>query len=316
MALILRSFPLLLLFLGSSFGDDLLYPYGPSEGDKTTPVEDDGTSGEVPISVDFKFFSKIYKSLYVNNNGVISFNKAVSQYTPDPFPLTDGETFVTPFWGDADIDLGGMVYFRETTDKVLLERMTNDLAKHLPELHFTSTWAFIATWDKVAYYGSASKKVNTFQAAFTTDSYRYIIILNYGDIQWTTGTASEGDPATGLGGTPAQAGFNSGDETHYFIIPGSRTNEVLKIQSTSNVNYPGRWVFRVDDFNVPGGCVFQAHFAKEGEEFWKDSSCTTKCQCNSSGDVACSEEGCPDNGKCEPSGSFFTCKVEEEKTCF
>ena len=31
-------------------------------------------------------------------------------------------------------------------------------------------------------------------------------IFNYGDILWTTGTASDGDEATGLGGTPAQVG--------------------------------------------------------------------------------------------------------------
>lgn len=29
------------------------------------------------------------------------------------------------------------------------------------------------------------------------------IILNYWDIQWTTGAASDGDAETGLGGTPA-----------------------------------------------------------------------------------------------------------------
>ncbi|XP_053547103.1 sushi, nidogen and EGF-like domain-containing protein 1 [Bombina bombina] len=206
MKCLLKCFPLFLLVLQSAFCEDqdnLLYPYGPSEGDKTTPVEDDGTSGEVSISVDFKFFGKKYKSLFVNNNGVISFSTPVSQYTPDAFPLKNG-TFVTPFWGDVDNDLAGLVYFRESTDSNLMERISKDMDKHLPNLHYLSTWAFVATWDKVAYYGSASKKVNTFQAVLTTDGYRYFIILNYGDIQWTTGTASDGDANTGLGGTPAQ----------------------------------------------------------------------------------------------------------------
>ncbi|XP_053307392.1 alpha-tectorin-like [Spea bombifrons] len=306
-----KSFPLLVFVLISSLGQGfcqsktLLYPYGPSQGDKTTPVEDDGTSGEVPISEEFKFFSNGYRSLYVNNNGVISFKTAVSQYTPDAFPLTEGETFVTPFWGDVDNDLAGMVYYRESKDADLLNTITKDMEKHLPDLHYAATWAFVATWENVAYYGAASKKTNTFQAVLTTDGYRYFAILNYEKIQWTTGTASGGDPETGLGGTPAQAGFNSGDDTHYFNIPGSRTPEVLNIKSTSNVNYPGRWIFRVDNFEVPGGCVFQANFAMEGEEFWKDSTCTTKCNCNSSGNVACVDEACPQGATCEPSGSFF-----------
>ncbi|XP_073426629.1 alpha-tectorin-like [Dendrobates tinctorius] len=292
--------------------NDVLYPYGLDQGDEVTPTEDDGTSGEVQLSIEFKFFGKKYKSLYVNNNGVISFNMAVSQYTPDAFPLTNGETFVTPFWGDVDNDLGGTVCYRETTDSDLLQKISEDMEKHLPDLHYKATWAFVATWDKVAYYGSASKKVNTFQAVLTSDGYNYIAILNYGDIQWTTGTASDGDPFTGLGGIPAQAGFNSGDDTHYFNIPGSRTNEVLKIETTSNVNYSGRWVFQVDDFKVPGGCIFQAKFAKEGEDFWSEASCSTKCRCQD-GKVSCAEENCPESGTCEASGSFFTCKIQKKE---
>ncbi|XP_056399354.1 alpha-tectorin-like [Hyla sarda] len=295
--------------------DNVLYPYGPAQGDKLNPAEDDGTSGEIPLSREFKFFGKSYKSLHVNNNGVISFNMAVSQYTPDPFPLTNGEAFVTPYWGDVDNDLGGNVWHRESTDPDLLHRISEDMAQHLPNLHFKATWAFVATWDKVAYYGSASKKVNTFQAVLTTDGFNYIAILNYGEIQWTTGTASEGDPETGLGGIPAQAGFNSGDETHYFNIPGSRTNEILNIPSTSNVNYPGRWVFQVDEFKVAGGCTFQGKFAKEGEDFWKEAACNTKCTCKD-GKVCCKKEACPESTTCEASGSFFTCKIKDQEICY
>ena len=51
---------------------------------------------------------------------------------------------------------------------------------------------------------------NTFQATLTTDTKRSFIILNYHDIQWTTGVASDGDPETGLGGTPAHVGGTEG----------------------------------------------------------------------------------------------------------
>ncbi|NXE29678.1 TECTA protein, partial [Ardeotis kori] len=189
--------------------------------------------------------------LQVNNNGVVSFDTEVKQYTPDPFPLADGRPFVAPYWGDVNNVLGGDVFYRETTDPTLLARITKNLNEYFPKIPFTAMWAFVATWDHVAYYGSTSKKGNTFQAALTTDTKMSFIILNYWDIQWTTGTASDGDPETGLGGTPAHAGFNSGDETNFYNIPGSQTEAIINITKTSNVNVPGRWVFQVDDFKVP-----------------------------------------------------------------
>nr|XP_014429304.1 sushi, nidogen and EGF-like domain-containing protein 1 [Pelodiscus sinensis] len=95
-------------------------------------------------------------------------------------------------------------------------------------------------------------QVNTFQAVLANDGQVTFIMLNYGMIQWTTGTASGGNATTGLGGKPAQAGFNSGDNKNFYNIPGSRTEAVLRIGQTSNVGVPGRWVFQVNDFKVTG----------------------------------------------------------------
>lgn len=55
-----------------------------------------------------------------------------------------------------------------------------------------------------------SPQGNTFQATLTTNTDASFIILNYKDIQWTTGVASGGDPKTGLGGTPAHVGGAEG----------------------------------------------------------------------------------------------------------
>ncbi|NXC37852.1 TECTA protein, partial [Penelope pileata] len=228
----------------------LLYPYGLDHNDRKNPKLDDGTSKRLPLSVPFTFYGKKYQTLYVNNNGVISFDTEVKQYTPDPFPLVDGRSFVAPYWGDVDNVLGGDIFYRETTDPALLQLITQNINQYFPQIPFVATWAFVATWDHVAYYGSTSDKGNTFQAALTTNSSTSFVILNYKDIQWTTGTASGGDPDTGLGGTPAHAGFNNGDETNYYNIPGSRTDAVINITTTSNVRVPGRWVFQVDDFKV------------------------------------------------------------------
>ena len=46
--------------------------------------------------------------------------------------------------------------------------------------------------------------MNTFQVVAVTNGRHSFSIHNYGDVMWTTGTASGGDPYTGLGGIPAQ----------------------------------------------------------------------------------------------------------------
>ena len=88
-----------------------------------------------------------------------------------------------------------------------------------------------------------------------TDGIRSFVIYLYADglIQWTTGDASQG--SGGLGGIPAQVGFNAGDGVRFATVPGSRTAQILNIASTSNVGTPGIWIFQVDEANIAtGGC--------------------------------------------------------------
>ncbi|NXF40874.1 TECTA protein, partial [Nyctibius bracteatus] len=230
----------------------LLYPFGPEVGDKATPREDDGMSPEILLREPFSFYGHPHHSLYVNNNGVVSFGAGVPEFTPQPFPLPGHRPFVAPYWADVDTTLGGDVFYRQSQEPELLARLARDLAPAVipPEPAPQPTWAFVATWYRVSYFGAASNKVNTFQAVLATDGATCFVMLNYGDLQWTTGIANQGDAHTGMGGVPAQAGFNSGDDVHYYNIPGSRTPAVLSIGHRSNVGVPGRWIFRVDEFKV------------------------------------------------------------------
>ncbi|XP_070806122.1 alpha-tectorin-like [Pituophis catenifer annectens] len=290
----------LLSFLGT-FPDTLLYPYGPQYQDRSTPKADDGASPEISISEFFFFYGRKYHSLYVNNNGVVSFGNPVSQFTPDPFPLMDGRAFVAPFWADVDNRITGEVYYRESQEQRLLQRVTADINAYFPHEKFTATWAFVATWDQVAFYGSLSTKVNTFQAVLTSDGKMSFVMLNYQDIQWISGQASGGDAHTGLEGTPAQAGFNNGDVDNYFNIPGSWTPSIINVSSTSNVVDPGRWVFEVDVFAVPNGCVYKANFLPLNAIFWSESTCEEKCQCMlDTHTVICQAEGCSADEACQP----------------
>lgn len=47
-------------------------------------------------------------------------------------------------------------------------------------------------------------QVNTFQSVLISDGVVHFAMFNFGEITWSTGTASGGDPLTGLGGTTAQ----------------------------------------------------------------------------------------------------------------
>ena len=53
----------------------------------------------------------------------------------------------------------------------------------------------------------------------------------------------------------AQAGFNRGDGTDFYALPGSGTSEILALGNTSYINMSGVWLFRVDgDVSIGGVC--------------------------------------------------------------
>ncbi|KAG8445395.1 hypothetical protein GDO86_010251 [Hymenochirus boettgeri] len=232
------------------------YPFGPKEGDTVTRRQDDGGSGLLPIARAFTFFGDKHSGLYVNNNGVVSFLREVSQFTPVAFPISGDRRVVAAFWADVDNRRGGNVFFRETEEPKALTRASMDVRTYFPEFpDFQCSWVFVATWHRVTFYGGDNTSpVNTFQIVLITDGSRSFTIFNYENINWTTGRhASSGGDNSGRGGIAAQAGFNAGDGWRYFNIPGSRTDDIAGISNTTNVGVPGRWVFRIDNNHVQVG---------------------------------------------------------------
>ncbi|XP_029432728.1 alpha-tectorin-like isoform X2 [Rhinatrema bivittatum] len=305
----------LLLHKVVAASEALLYPYGLAHQDILNPQADDGSSERINISEPFIFLQKKYTSLYVNNNGVVSLEKQMLHYTPHPFPLENDYVIIAPFWADINNQIEGVISYRESQDQQLLKRATLDINRYFPSLYFTASWVFVATWNRVAYYGSKSSKVNTFQVVLTTDGDLAFVMFHYGDITWTTGKSSGGNDLTGLGGRPAQVGFDSGDLKRYFSVPGAMTPEILQVGSTSNINTPGRWVFRVDEFSVPNGCVYHGNYLPYGAIFWNDSSCGWKCWCPSNGDVRCHHQACSSSESCRPSFWFHVCQPLQRRTC-
>ncbi|XP_075908159.1 alpha-tectorin-like [Petromyzon marinus] len=311
---------------GGCVADGDFYPFGLEAGDKETPKSDDGGSPEIHLSSPFTYFGIVYHSLYVNNNGIVSFRVPVGQFTPEGFPLGDGRAFIAPYWADVHNALAGSVSYREALPGPLLARAAADIQRGYGSLSRQPlAWGFVATWSNVTFYGGSERTpINSFQLLLASNGNVSFVMFNYGDITWTTGTASGGDALTGLGGKHAQAGFNSGDEGRYFTLPGSRTFDIVHVQNTSNVNKPGRWIFRVDQLEVDpaNGCNVNGHFHRYGERFWTDEACSTKCSCLDSFDVlaqdsvACVEEGCEPHEACTPGpGAAFSCRATFTAAC-
>ena len=92
----------------------------------------------------------------MNTNGLISFLVAVSQYTPDRFPLGNNRLLIAPFWADIDTTSEGKVFYRQTTDPGLLQKASNDIKTIYGKCrNFRAIWLFIATWYEVPFFGAS-----------------------------------------------------------------------------------------------------------------------------------------------------------------
>ena len=92
-------------------------------------------------------------------------------------------------------------------------------------------------------------QTNTFQCVLASGIQTYAIYL-YADelIQWTASIDQGG--MNGFGGNAALVGYNAGDGITSFTIPGSQTDNILNLVSTSNIRVPGVWVFRLDEEEI------------------------------------------------------------------
>ena len=111
----------------------------------------------------FITLSYTYSSLKVNSNGMISFEKSIWQYNPEPFPLpynnyTDTRIMIAPYWADVNMFIGGNVSYREILriggNNEIFEEADNIIRGAFVNMkYFTSSWMFVATWDEMSFYG-------------------------------------------------------------------------------------------------------------------------------------------------------------------
>lgn len=106
--------------------------------------------GFMALSLGFNvtFFGSIYNSLFINNNGNVSFGAGISAYVPSG-PTGAAEPIISPFFGDVDTRNAdsGVVHYNLTADQL------------------------IVTWDNVGWYSVHGTPTNSFQLVLRSDDY-------------------------------------------------------------------------------------------------------------------------------------------------
>ncbi len=213
----------------------------------TLAANDDGSTGAIPLGFTVNYFglnSDAETQVYVNNNGNITFDHALSAYTPSGLTTDTSNAIIAPYWGDVDT---------RGTGSGLVQYGTDTVGGHA---------AFGVNWPSVGYYDGETDKLNTFQLVLIDRSDvgtgDFDIEFNYAQIQWETGDLSGG--SDGLGGSSAHVGYTNGTGVtgSYYELPGSGVNGAFldggpdALISNSNDGTPGQYLFE-----VRGGQVIQ-----------------------------------------------------------
>src|SRR3954447_2513085 len=211
--------------------------------DTTLHRNDDESSGSIELPFEVDFYGHLYKSLYLNNNGNVTFDAPLGDYVPFDLTQTD-RVIIAPFFADVDtrpLD-GGTVTYGETT--------------------FEGRPAFCALWDEVGYFSNQTDLRNTFQLLLvrgTPGTGDFDIVFRYDTIQWELGSASDG--------VSARAGFSNGEPAKSVELAGSAVNGAFLDGGPSSLSQgsldsagPGAWMFHIhggaagnDPRNVPAG---------------------------------------------------------------
>ncbi|XP_016381115.1 alpha-tectorin-like [Sinocyclocheilus rhinocerous] len=279
----------------SNISSGPFYPFG--AGDTENDRSDDGISPVISLLQPFRFFGQTYNQLYINNNGYLTFDWPWYSYFPYQFPGYGGEDLIAPFWTDIDNRGNGFISYRQYSSGSVLAEATQDINQYFPDLSFSATWVFVATWDRVAYYPYSGTETS-FQVVLISDGHFSFVLFNYGTIAPTQ--------------RYVQAGYDTISSTYHFSITGSLQYNITSLTYSSNVNVPGRWVFRTD--HGSRGCQFNGIPVQLEDSFWSDATCQQRCTCTSSG-LQCSHEPCTYSQACRPAAFQYSCQNIQRQTC-
>ncbi|AKF10712.1 nidogen-like domain-containing protein [Sandaracinus amylolyticus] len=263
-------------------GTDLRTGFGGAAGFGTNASclsqNDDGSSPPIDIRPYFpmglRFFDRTHNQIFVNTNGNITFSGRVRTFTPDPFPVAN-QPMIAPFWADVDI---------RTADDMCQESFGQTCTECGPCQPFADNqvwWHFeeglaVFTWDEVGYFDCHDDRRNSFQLILEAaevcgeSAGDFNVEFRFNRCEWDVGDASGGSggfaqeatclfgvcpidptaPCTGgrcRAGVAVQSGFDAGNMTNFYEIPGSRESRTInrRLCEESNVGMPGVWRFQL-----------------------------------------------------------------------
>ncbi len=206
----------------------------------TLGANDDGSAPLSALGFDLRYFGQTFSSIYINNNGNITFDAARSSFTPSGMMGT-AYKILAPFFADVDTrgSGSGLVQYGQVPD-------------------IDGHKAFVVNWPGVGYYSNGVNKLNTFQLVIIQredllPAGQWDFEFNYGQVQWETGSASNG--INGLGGISAAVGYTDGvianpDYYEVFgtLMPGSfldSNTDTGLIHNSRESSQCGRYSFAV-----------------------------------------------------------------------
>ncbi len=174
----------------------------------TLAANDDGSTGLVNMGFSVNFLNLNLAQLYVNNNGNVTFDNALSTYTPFNLASTNRQ-ILAPFFADVDT---------RAVNSGVTQYGTNTL---------NGRAVFGVNWTGVGYYDTRGDKRNSFQLILTdrsdTGAGNFDFEFNYDTINWETGEATSSGGVNGLGGNSARVGWSNGSGAT-FELAGSAVN--------------------------------------------------------------------------------------------
>ncbi|MFF5225922.1 MBG domain-containing protein [Dactylosporangium sp. NPDC000521] len=202
---------------------------------------DDGSSGAVPLGFPVNFFGTTYDSMYVNNNGDVTFG---SPYTG--FSGLDLAAFGSPIIAVAFFDVD--------------TRAAGTKPVSYGPITYAGRPAYCVNWVDVGYFNNGGDRLNSSQLVLVdrsdTGAGNFDIVMNYDRLAY--------EPAGGL-----TVGYSNG--TFTYVYPGSGVAGALVDANSSTGlvhNSNGRYVHRVRggqpsapgaqtiDFPAPGDVVY------------------------------------------------------------
>jgi hypothetical protein len=242
-------------------------------GSNLLAVGDDNSSNAISLSSVFPngldYFGTTYTSIFINNNGNLTFNNPSSTFTPFQITANTGVPIIAPYFADVDTRGGAGASTGGNATGSNRVYWNLDTVNHV----------FTVTWDDVGYFSSHTNKLDAFQVQLIDESAtgagNFDIEFRYEAINWTTGDASGG--SNGLGGTVSRAGFSAGDGVNFFELPQSgNQSQMLGLPTTAAPagtlgaqSQTGVYIFHVRNGVVQQSTLFDFVFTyNDGKDYY------------------------------------------------